>query len=70
MRNAEEKAALEAYSQGRIGWREAGKRLAVTDHGELLELLEANGLPLPPADDTPLDEDTAARFSALLKGNG
>lgn len=70
MLNTDEQAALEAYSAGQIGWREAGKRLAVTDHRELQELLEANGLPQPPADDTPLDENTAARFAALLKGNG
>lgn len=69
MLSAPEKAALAAYSEGRIGWRAACKTLAVVDHGELHELLLAHGLPEPSADDVPLDAATAERFSALLKGD-
>lgn len=65
---AEQQTALLAYSEGRIGWREAGKRLAVVDHRELADLLDEAGLPQPQADDAPLDDDTAERFAALLKG--
>lgn len=66
--SAEEMAALQAYSEGKIGWRAACKSLSVVDHHELHELLDEHNLPEPPVDDVPLDDETVARFNALLKG--
>lgn len=65
-----EVAALAAYSEGRSGWRGACRALRLMDIDELHALLELHGLPVPAADDSPPDEETAARFSAFLRGDG
>ena len=64
-----ERAVLEAYSEGKIGWREACRELPFVDVGELKAALLEQGLPEPDYSE-PLDENTLFRFDQFLTGGG
>lgn len=67
MAGTEDSATLQAYSQGRIGWRQACKELILLDIEELHAALEEHGLPLPEEEQV-IDAEAPKRFTAFVSG--
>lgn len=66
--SVEDMDVLQEYSAGRIGWRAACKMLNLLGADELHALMDEQNIPAPMADAPPPDEETVARFTAVLRG--
>ena len=63
----EQRAALRAYGEGRLGTRRAIERLGARDYADLVIALAQHGLDLPKPPDTPRHRAQVARARAILQ---